>query len=86
LDQRIGGLLIINVNSRSIIYSGTGAGVPWDQKRADQWPERLAAWQKSVATAMRQIAKGDVRINLNLPGDESRPLSILSRFEERSRG
>ena len=86
LDERIGGLLIINVNSRSIIYNGTGAGVPWDKKRADQWPERLAAWQKSVATAMRQIAKGDVRINLNLPGDESRPLSILSRFEERSRG
>jgi hypothetical protein len=86
LDERIGGLLIINVNSRSIIYNGTGVGVPWDQKRADQWPERLAAWQKSVATAMRQIAKGDVRINLDLPGDESRPLSILSRFEERSRG
>ena len=86
LNGRIGGLVLINIDSRSIIYSGTGRDVPWDRQRADQWPDRLAGWQESVAAAMRQIAKGDVRINLNLPGDKTRPLSILSRFEERSRG
>ncbi len=86
LDDSVGGLVLINIDSRSIVYKGTGANVPWDTKRSDQWPERLAAWQEKVANAMRQIAEGDVRINLNLPGDKTRPLSILSRFEERSRG
>ncbi len=86
LDESIGGLVLVNIDSRSIIYSGAGADVPWDRKRADQWPERLAAWQEKVANAMRQIARGDARINLSLPGDKTRPLSILSRFEERSRG
>jgi len=86
LDESIGGLVLINIDSRSIVYKGTGANVPWDTKRADQWPERLATWQEKVATAMRQIARGDVRINLSLPNDKTRPLSILSRFEERSRG
>jgi hypothetical protein len=86
LDESIGGLVLINIDSRSIIYSGAGADVPWDKKRADQWPERLAAWQEKVTNAMGQIAKGDARINLSLPSDKTRPLSILSRFEERSRG
>lgn len=85
LDEDIGGLVLINIDSRSIIYKGTGASVPWDTKRADQWTERLTGWQENVAGAMQQIAKGDVRINLNLPRDKSRPLNILSRFEERIR-
>jgi hypothetical protein len=34
---------------------------------------------------MQQIAKGDARINLNLPSDKTRPLNILSRFRERLR-
>jgi probable DNA repair protein len=86
LGESIGGLVLINIDSRSIVYSGAGANVPWDRKRADQWPQRLTAWQEKVASAMRQIAMGDVRINLSLPSDKTRPLSILSRFEERSRG
>jgi len=86
LEESIGGLVLVNIDSRSIIYSGAGADVPWDKKCADLWPERLAAWQEKVARAMRQIARGDVRINLSMPSDKTRPLSILNRFEERSRG
>lgn len=86
LDGNIGGLVLINIDSRSIIYKGTGASVPWDSKRAGRWPERLAAWQDSVASAMQQIARGDIRLNLDLPGEKARPLSILSRIEERRRG
>jgi probable DNA repair protein len=85
LEKPIGGLVLINVDSRSINYSGASASGEWDPKRADQWTERLAAWQETVTTAMRQIAKGDVRINLVLPKDKTRPLNILSRFEERLR-
>lgn len=86
LDERIGGLVLMNIDSRTILYKGTGASVDWDAKRAGQWSERLAAWQERVSNAMRQIAKGDARINLNLPSDQTRPLNILSRFEERRRG
>lgn len=85
LDEKIGGLVLINIDSRSIRYSGAAASGEWDGKRADQWTERLSAWQERVATAIQQIAKGDARINLNLPSDKTRPLNILSRFEERIR-
>lgn len=86
LDESIGGLVLINIDSRSIIYKGSGASMPWDPKRAEQWPERLAAWQEIVLRAMQQIAEGDARINLSLPSGNTRPLCILSRFEERRRG
>ncbi|MEE8343870.1 MAG: PD-(D/E)XK nuclease family protein [Woeseiaceae bacterium] len=85
LEENIGGLVLINIDSRSIKYSGAAASGEWDAKRADQWAMRLTAWQERVAMAMQQIAKGDARINLNLPSDKTRPLNILSRFEERLR-
>jgi hypothetical protein len=85
LEENIGGLLLINIDSRSIKYSGAAASGEWDAKRADQWAKRLTAWQERVAMAMQQIAKGDARINLNLPSDKTRPLNILSRFTERLR-
>jgi probable DNA repair protein len=86
LDESVGGLVLINIDSRAITYKGTGGSVDWDAKRADQWPQRLAAWKDRVATAMQQIAAGDVRINLDLQTGQTRPLNILSRFEERRRG
>lgn len=85
-DENVGGLVLVNIDSRSIEYKGTGASVEWDAKRADQWAERLAAWEKRVIRAMQQIAAGDVRINLNLQSERTRSLNILSRFEERRRG
>ena len=86
LDERIGGLLLINIDSRTILYKGTGASGEWDAKGAGIWPQRLAAWKAGVDAAMQQIAEGDARINLDLPSDQTRPLNILSRFEERRRG
>lgn len=86
LDESVGGLVLINIDSRSIAYKGSGGSVAWDAKRAGQWPERLAAWKEKVAMAMQQIAAGDARINLDLQSGQSRPLNILSRFEERRRG
>ena len=86
LDESVGGLVLINIDSRSIAYKGSGGSVAWDAKRADQWPQRLAAWKDKVAMAMQQIAAGDVRINLDLQTQQTRPLNILSRFEERRRG
>jgi probable DNA repair protein len=85
LEEIIGGLVLINIDSRSIQYRGTGGSVEWDAKHADQWPERLTAWKEKVARAMRQISQGDARLNLDLPSERMRPLNVLSRFEERRR-
>ena len=81
----VGGLVLINIDSRSITYSGAAASGEWDAKRAEQWKERLIEWQSVVTRAMRQIAEGDVRINPNLPHERTRPLNILSRYQERMR-
>ena len=85
LEETIGGLALINLDSRSISYKGTGGSVEWDVARQDQWPQRLEAWRGEVHQALREIAAGDVRINLLLSADEGRPLNILSRLEEHKR-
>lgn len=85
LNDDVSGLVLVNIDSRSIVYKGADANGQWDPKHADRWPQTLAAWKKKVADAMRQIAAGDVRINLNLSSDQARPLNILCRFEERKR-
>ena len=85
IEEQVGGVVLINIDSRTILYKGTGASGEWDTKGAELWPERLDAWKEKVAGAMQQIARGDARINLSLPIEETRPLNILSRFEERAR-
>ena len=85
LQEAVGGLALINIDSRSISYKGTGGSVEWDVARRDEWPERLAAWRAEVHRALREIAAGDVRVNLRLMADEGRPLGILSRLEELKR-
>ena len=85
LEEPVGGLALINIDSRSISYKGTGGSVEWDEKRRDAWTERLTAWKEEVQQALREIADGDVRANLLLTADEARPLAILSRLEELKR-
>lgn len=85
LNEKIGGLALINLDSRSISYKGTGGSVEWDAARQDEWPERLQAWYEEVYLALREMAAGDVRINLLLTADAARPLGILGRVEELKR-
>lgn len=85
LDAAIGGLVFINVDSRSISYKGTGGSVEWDAARRDTWPERLHAWIGEVHEALRDFASGDVRVNLRLTAVQGRPLALLSRLEEMKR-
>jgi len=85
VGEPIGGLALINLDSRAISYRGTGGSVEWDVARQEQWPERLAEWRAEVQRALRQIAAGDARINLQLAVGDERPLSILSRIEEYKR-
>lgn len=78
----IGGIALINVDSRSISYKGTGGSVDWDPKRKDNWDERLSRWLGLVDTAMMELASGDARVNLRQPAANARPLALLSRITE----
>lgn len=80
MEEAVGGLLLINIDSRSIVYRG--AGDEWDRDRDEPWQERLSRWKTLVDNALLDIAKGDVRINQTRALLESRPLSLVSRIEE----
>lgn len=82
LNENIGGLALINIDSRSISYKGTGGSVDWDAARQDEWPVRLQAWYEDVHQRLSEMAAGDARINLLLTVDAARPLGILSRAVE----
>ena len=83
LDEPIGGLALINLDSRQIVYKGTGEGTHWHSERDGPWEERLAAWRGEVREALAALAAGDARLNLALSAADARPLAILSRIEER---
>ncbi len=85
LQQEVGGLALINIDSRSISYKGAGGSVDWDPLGGEDWPQRLADWRALVHAALQNIAAGDVRINLLLSSAEGRRLNILSRLEEQKR-
>ncbi|MBT8080762.1 MAG: PD-(D/E)XK nuclease family protein, partial [Gammaproteobacteria bacterium] len=82
----VGGLVLINVDRRVISYRGASKSRQWDRPEMEDWPERLNGWQQLVHSAMHSIAKGDLRVNLSLATDKSRPLALLSRVEEIRRG
>jgi hypothetical protein len=86
IDAEVGGLVLINVDSRAIIYKGAGGSVDWDRLPTELWPMRLAGWKKIVDNALAQLAAGDVRLNTAQTALESRRLNVLSRVEEIKRG
>lgn len=83
--EPIGGLALINIDSRAITYKGTGGSVDWDPKRRADWAERLAAWIKNADSALHKLAMGDIRIDVYELEQESGSLAILSRVEELKR-
>jgi ATP-dependent helicase/nuclease subunit B len=80
VNEPVGGLVLINVDGRDIVYRG--AGGEWDRSPPGQWQGRLDGWKQRVDDALAGIAAGDVRLNTALPTDDSRPLAVLSRVEE----
>jgi len=78
IPDSIGGIALINLDSRKISFKGAGAG--------DDWQERLLAWRNDAEQAIQGIARGDARVNIALKTDDGRPLNVLSRFEELRRG
>ena len=86
LDAEIGGLALINVDSRVIGYKGAGGGGgTWKAMEPRDWSDTLETWRKLVHKALQEISAGDVRINMSLTTSDGRPLSLLSRREEQKR-
>ena len=82
LQRDVGGLVLINIDSRTIAYKGTGSSVPWNPMESEHWKERFNAWQQRVDHELARFAVGDVHIHVNLPRQQGRALNILSRVEE----
>lgn len=86
IDADVGGLALINVDSRVISYKGAGGeGGPWKASDDDEWEITLGSWRAIVHEALQNIACGDVRIDLSISASDGRALNILSRLEERKR-
>jgi RecB family exonuclease len=78
LTGRIGGIALLNVDSRQISLDAAGYDFP---AKVD-WDHALPSWIEAVEAAAGQIARGDVRINVAQSIQASRPLGLLSRFRE----
>ena len=82
LGEPIGGLAIINVDSREISYRTAGDG--WQPD--DGWCETLRNWREQLYNVLDEFAGGDVRVDTGQLSSDARALAVLSRFEERDRG
>lgn len=86
LEEPVGGLVLVNVDSRGIVYRGVGNDVPWNPLGAAEWSDRFSEWSSAIDDAIARIAAGDARVNLTLTTEQSRPLNVLSRAEALKRG
>lgn len=80
VDEPVGGLALFNVDSRAIVYRGTG-GFEQGAVRDDDWEERLDSWRKQVDEAIRQLSLGDLRVDVKQSAEEGRALGLLTRLE-----
>lgn len=85
LEEEVGALALLNIGSRAILYKGVGGSVAWNDVVQSDWQDMLRNWKQRVYAAMEQMGDGDVRINLQLSTEQSRPLNVLSRAEELKR-
>ena len=86
VQDPVGGIVLINVDSRDIVYRGAGGNVEWDRLPPELWEQRLGRWKRTVDQALASLAAGDLRLNTALAAADSRPLNVLSRAEELKRG
>lgn len=82
LQRAVGGLVLVNIDSRTITYKGTGSSVPWNPMGDEHWVERFNLWQQRVDQELARFAAGDVRVYVEFPGQQSKALNILSRVED----
>lgn len=78
VDDPVAALALVNVDSRTMGFSGAGAGYT----DSDAWPEQLAEWSAMVRSACRDLSAGDVRLNGMQAVIDARPFNLLTRFTE----
>lgn len=86
LSDRVGGVALVNLDSRAISYRAAGGSIEWGPMDPGEWEEKLTSWTGLVDQALIQIAGGDARVNVSQSATDGRRLNILSRLEERKRG
>lgn len=74
----VGGLALINLDSRKISFRRT--------EQADDWQARLSDWTRDTEAAIKSLGLGYASVNMVLTTEQARPLNVLSRFEELRRG
>lgn len=83
LDLPVAGLGLFNVDSRETVIDGVGPALAQDGDRpVDDFRAALDEWQGEVIATARQIAGGDVRLNVKQSSRDARPYDLLSRFAE----
>lgn len=80
-DATVSALALVNIDSREIVFDGAGRGFT----NVDEWPDLLQSIKTQIASACKDIAAGDVRINIEQGLQSARPLNLLTRFTELKR-
>ncbi|MCH7830648.1 MAG: PD-(D/E)XK nuclease family protein [Proteobacteria bacterium] len=78
IDDVVAALALVNIDSREVVFAGAGRG--YTDEAA--WPDLLQRIKHEVAEAAKNIAAGDVRINIEQGIKAARPLNLLSRYTE----
>lgn len=84
VDEPVGALAFINLDSRDVGYDGAGDGFASGNRRiaSNDWPGTLAEWQREVEGLLRRFANGEIGVNILQSVNDARPLALLSRVEE----
>lgn len=77
-DAEVSALALVNVDSREIRFNGAGTGYT----DVDEWPLLLERIKEQIFTACKEMASGDVCINIEQGVTTARPLNLLSRYTE----
>ena len=78
LDDPVGALVLVNIDSREVSFDGAGRGYTDDAG----WNDLLASWKLQVIAACKEMSLGDVRINRLQGVKDARYFNLLSRYTE----
>jgi RecB family exonuclease len=77
-DANVSALALVNIDSREIEFTGAGCGYGDEES----WPELLQSIEQQIEDACKNLAAGDVRINIEQGVQSARALNLLSRYTE----
>lgn len=84
LGAGVGALGLFNVDRRQTQIDGVGPAFG-NRDDTDDWDSTLQRWQEEVLVLGREIARGDVRLNIKQGPKDARAFSLLSRYAELQR-